>query len=177
MKETVKQHKNLYDESRELNSKLLTVFKAAQDDLLKLTWEDVLIFPHQHAQNNIENLTSAIDALNNGDINAALDEYLWQVDNNWYAYDWDREVYDYFTDYVLEQPADRLMWGAGRVVGHVDLYDPINSLQAKAAQENADVSEEIAILQSALENQQQLLGTLVEDEVKAVQNIGEMLNQ
>ena len=32
----------------------------------------------------------------------ALDEYLLQVDNNWYAYDWDREVFDYFTDYVLE---------------------------------------------------------------------------
>ena len=48
----------LYDESRDLNTKLLTVFKVAQDDLLKLTWEDEPIFPHQHAQNNIENLVT-----------------------------------------------------------------------------------------------------------------------
>lgn len=147
----------LYDESRSLNTKLLDIYKVAQDELLKLTWEDVAIFPHEHAQNNVENLTLSIEALNNGEIGKALDEYLWMIDNNWYAYDWDREVYDYFTDYVLDQPADRLMWGAGRVVGHVDLFDPINSLIAKRDEPNADVSKEIEVLKLELENQQKLL--------------------
>ena len=65
-------------------------------------------------------------------LTAALDEYLYLVDNNWYAYDWSTETFHYFTDYVLEQPVDRLMWGAGRVQGHVDLFDIINSLQEKS---------------------------------------------
>ena len=69
------------------------------------------------------------------------------------------------------------MWGAGRVVGHVDLFDPINSLIAKREQANADVSEEIETLEQALENQKQLLDTLVEDEVTSIQTIGEMLNK
>ena len=76
----------LYDESRALNTKLLDVYKVAQDKLLKLTWEDEPIFPHQYAQNNIENLSLSIEALKNGEIDTALDEYLWKIDNNWYAY-------------------------------------------------------------------------------------------
>jgi Iap family predicted aminopeptidase len=167
----------LYDESRALNTKLLDVYKVAQDQLLKLTWEDELIFPHQHAQNNIENLSLSIEALKNGEIGTALDEYLWKIDNNWYTYDWEREVYDYFTDYVLDQPADRLMWGAGRVVGHVDLFDPINSLIAKRDQPNANVAEEVKTLEQALESQKQLLDTLVKEEVTSIQTIGEMLNK
>ena len=167
----------LYEESRALNAKLLEVFKLAQDELVKLTWEDAQIFPHVHAQTNIENLALAIEALNNGDINTALDEYLWGIDNNWYAYDWDRQVFDYFTDYVLDQPADRLMWGAGRVIGHEDLFDPINSLLEKSEQPNADVSAELNVLNTALENQKQLLQTLVNEEVKSVKAIGETLTK
>ena len=119
----------------------------------------------------------AIESLNNGDIATALDEYLWANDNNWYAYDWDRQVFDYYTNYVLDQPADRLMWGAGRIVGHEDLFDPINSLKEKSEQPNANISEELKILNTALENQIQLLQTLVNEEVASVQSISEMLTK
>ena len=90
---------------------------------------------------------------------------------------WEREVFDYFTNYVLAQPADRLMWGAGPVVGHVDLFDPINSLIAKREQPNSDVSEEVKTLEQDLESQKQLLDTLVKEEVTSIQTIGEMLNK
>ena len=165
----------LYGESRDLNAKLLATFKVAQDKLVKLTWEDAQIFPHEHAQTNVENLALALDALNNGDIATAVDEYLWLIDNNWYAYDWDRDVYNYMTDYVLNQPADRLLWGYGRVIGHVDLFDEINSLVAKYDVENADVSAEIKSLSAKLESQKQLLQTLVTEEIESVKAIGEEL--
>ena len=169
--------KKLYDESRDLNAKLLAAFKVAQDQLVKLTWEDAQIFPHEHAQINIENLTLAIEALNNGDVNTALDEYLWGIDNNWYAYDWDRDVFNYMTDYVLNQPADRLLWGYGRVVGHVDLFDVINSLGDKTETENADVSKELNTLNEALQSQQQLLQSLVTDEINGLKAVEEALTK
>ena len=165
----------LYDESRELNAKLLAAFKVAQDQLVKLTWEDAQIFPHEHAQTNINALTASIEALQSGDVATAVDEYLWLIDNNWYAFDFDREVYDYMTDYVLEQPADRLLWGYGRVVDHIDLYDEINDLVAKYDVENADVSKEIASLTAHLEDQKQLLQTLVNEEIESVKAVGEQL--
>lgn len=167
--------KKLYDESRELNSGLLAAFKYAEDKFTRLTWEDVLIFPHEHAQNNIDNLTLSIDALNQGDIATPLDEYLWAIDNNWYAYDFEKEVFDYFTDYVLEAPKEKLMWGEGRIVGHEDLFDTIKSLKEKRDQADADVSAEISTLNETLERQKELLKTTVSDETASVKELGEML--
>lgn len=137
----------LLAESRALNSAVLDAFLYAEDTFVRLTWEDVSIFPHEHSQNNLLALDGAIAALEAGDPVLALDEYLYAVDNNWYAYDWSRETFDHFTGYVLDQPADRLMWGAGRVQGHVDLFDVINAPQEKDA--GADCSAELQVLQDA----------------------------
>ena len=137
----------LLAESRTLNSAVLDAFLYAEDTFVRLTWEDVSIFPHEHSQNNLLALDGAIAALEAGDPALALDEYLYAVGNNWYAYDWSRETFDHFTSYVLDQPADRLMWGAGRVQGHVDLFDVINALQEKDA--GADCSAELQVLQDA----------------------------
>ena len=117
----------------------------------------------------------AIDALEKGDITTAIDEYLWAIDNNWYAYDFDKEVFDYFTDYVLEAPKEKLMWGEGRIVGHEDLFDTINSLIEKGEQDDADVSAELATLNEVLERQKVLLQTTTDEETIAVQELGKQL--
>ena len=169
--------KTLYDESRELNSGLLAAYKYAEDQFVRLTWEDEQIFPHQHAQANVENLTASIDALNEGDIVTPLDEHLSAIDNNWYAYAFDKETYNYFTDYVIKAPKEQLMWGAGRIVDHEDLFDTIQSLQAKKDQTDADVSEEIATLTAALDRQKVLLDKTVTDETTSVKKLGDMLTE
>ncbi|KXH78356.1 M28 family peptidase [Sporosarcina sp. HYO08] len=176
MKDDTETAKMLYKESRELNAGLLETFKFAQDHFVKLTWEDEPIFPHEHAQNNIEQLASSIDALKKGDIATPLDEHLWLIDNNWYTYDFDKETNQYFTDYVLKQPADRLLWGAGRIVGHEDLYDTTNALLEKRDQANPDLSAEIETLTKTLENQKQLLQTTIDEEYESVKTLSEMLN-
>ncbi|MCZ8535472.1 M28 family peptidase [Psychrobacillus psychrodurans] len=167
--------KKLYEDSRELNSGLLSAFKYAEDQFVRLTWEDDQIFPHEHAQNNITNLALAIDALNKGDITTAIDEYLWAIDNNWYAYDFEKEVFDYFTDYVLDAPKEKLMWGDGRIVGHENLFDPINALIEKSGQEDADISAELATLNEALERQKALLQKTTAEEILAVQELAKKL--
>ncbi|WP_222122587.1 M28 family peptidase [Bacillus sp. FJAT-22090] len=169
--------KKLYKESRELNSGLLAAFKYAEDQFVRLTWEDEPIFPHEHPQNNIQNLASSIDALNEGNIAAPLDEYLYAIDNNWYAYAFEKDVYNYFTNYVLEAPKEKLMWGAGRIVDHEDLFDTIHSLKEKREDANADVSTEIETLNSALERQKELLKTTVSDEISSIQELGKMLDE
>jgi len=165
----------LYEESRDLNSGLLAAFKHAEDQFVRLTWEDAQIFPHEHAQNNITNLILAIEALEKGDITTAVDEYLWAIDNNWYAYDFDKEVFNYFTNYVLEAPKEKLMWGEGRIVGHENLFDPINSLIEKSEQQDADISAELATLNEVLERQKLLLKTTTDEETEAVQELGKQL--
>lgn len=152
-----------------LNEQLLAAFKQAEDDFVRLTWEDVSIFPHEHSAGNIINLEAAITCLKNGQASEALDMYLWQIDNNWYAYDWSKNTYQYFTDYVLNQSADRLMWGAGRVQGHIDLFDVIRSLMVKGDQ--ADYTLEIETLERALQQEVQLLENQVALELQGLANL------
>lgn len=165
----------LLQESREINDAVLSAFKFAEDAFVRLTWEDVSIFPHEHSQNNLLALRGAVDALEQGDSVTAIDEYLYSVDNNWYAYDWSRETFDYFTDYVLNQSADRLMWGAGRVQGHEDLYDVIHSLLDKYGDAAADYTAELTRLNEAIDNQTAMLGEQVSHEVNALQTLSSQL--
>ena len=158
----------LLQQSREMNAAVLAAFKFAEDSFVRLTWEDVSIFPHEHSQNNLIALNAAVEALEAGDSAAAVDEYLYAVDNNWYAYDWSRETFDHFTNYVLNQSADRLMWGAGRVQGHEDLFDVIRSLLGKYGDTAADYTEELARLEAAVETQTAMLAQQVDHEVQSL---------
>ena len=158
----------LLQQSREMNAAVLAAFKFAEDAFVRLTWEDVSIFPHEHSQNNLIALNAAVEALEAGDSAAAVDEYLYAVDNNWYAYDWSRETFDHFTNYVLNQSADRLMWGAGRVQGHEDLFDVIRSLLGKYGDTAADYTEELARLEAAIETQTAMLAQQVDHEVQSL---------
>ena len=167
----------LLAEAREMNANVLAAFKFAEDSFVRLTWEDSSIFPHEHSQNNLLALEGAAEALKQGDSAAALDEYLYLVDNNWYAYDWSRETFEYFTDYVLNQSADRLMWGAGRVQGHEDLFDVICSLQEKYGDSSADYTAELARLDQAIETQRTMLNEQVEHEVSALEALTAQLMQ
>ena len=167
----------LLAEAREMNANVLAAFKFAEDSFVRLTWEDSSIFPHEHSQNNLLALEGAAEALKQGDSAAALDEYLYLVDNNWYAYDWSRETFEYFTDYVLNQSADRLMWGAGRVQGHEDLFDVIRSLQEKYGDSSADYTAEFARLDQAIETQRTMLNEQVEHEVSALEALTAQLMQ
>ena len=161
----------LLQQSRELNAAVLSAFRYAEDAFVRLTWEDVSIFPHEHSQNNLLALRSAIEALKAGDSAAAVDEYLWAVDNNWYAYDWSRETFDHFTNYVLYQSADRLMWGAGRVQGHEDLFDTIRSLLDKYGDTSGDYTAELARLEEAVENQTSMLAQQTAHELQSLQEL------
>ena len=157
----------------ELNTQLLQAFKLCEDYFVRLTWEDVSQFPHEHSANNLIQLQGALDALENGEVSTALDEYLWAVDNNWYAYDFSKETYNYFTDYVLYQNEDKLMWGNGRVQGHNDLYDLIHSLYEK--NDGDDVSPEISFLNDCIKNEYDLLQQQVDLECVGLDALSKML--
>ncbi len=158
-----------------LYADVLAAFKLAEDSFVRLTWEDVSLFPHQLPLNNLLALEPALAALEKGEAATALDEYLWQVDNNWYAYDWSYDTFRYFTDYVLKAEPDRLMWGAGRVTGHEDLFSTIRSLMAKADNAGADFSREIQAVDAARESQLALLEQLMTQETAALNQLTEAL--
>ncbi|MGX7109577.1 M28 family peptidase [Facklamia miroungae] len=171
----VDQADEIYADSRALNEKVLAAYRFIQDAFVRLTWEDEQKYPHELITNNLIALKASIQSLEKSEGQVALDESLYLVDNNWYAYDFSRETYDYFTNYVLDQSDDRLMWGAGRIVSHVDLFDTIASVKQKVINENPDYKEEITVLEKHVKDQEKLLKDVVEEEISQLQQLQALL--
>lgn len=167
----------IYQETRAINASLLAIFKEMQDDFTRLTWEDEAIFPHEKSQNNLMYALEAIKYLEAGDVATALDEYIISIDNNWYAYAFDQQVFEYFTNYVLDQSADRLMWGAGRVMGHEDLFDVVKSLLNKYDQESPETTKEITRLKQVVENQKTSLTKVIKEETTEVKQLTQAIKK
>lgn len=146
------------EQCREAENILLKVFKMAQDKYVRLTWEDAVVFPQEAAQNNLRYLKKAIRALKRKtpDAEAAF-EALYEIDNNAYAFQFSKQVYERFTDYVLDQNSDRLQWGRGRIVHHENLYDLVAQLMDKYHQGAMDFANEIAELERVVERQKDYL--------------------
>ena len=146
------------EQCREAENILLKVFKMAQDKYVRLTWEDAVVFPQEAAQNNLRYLKKAIRALKRKipDAEAAF-EALYEIDNNAYAFQFSKQVYERFTDYVLDQNSDRLQWGRGRIVHHENLYDLVAQLMDKYHQGATDFANEIAELEKVEKRQKAYL--------------------
>lgn len=146
-------NKRLYHKKYEkLSQELLKIFRKTQDYFVRLNWNDEVIFPQEAVQNNLRELKKAMDALEKREIEKALDA-LYGVDNNCYAFLFDEEVYYYFTEYILHQPQERLMWGAGRIMHHENLYGMVQRLRKKQKEEKPVLDEEIRRLGAAMRRQ------------------------
>lgn len=136
LSEQVRRFNSIPEEKRDwkkadaITEKLLGVFRKSQDYLVRLDWDDNVIFPQQAVQNNLYALKEAMGYLEKGEIAPALESF-YSIDNNCYAFQFEREVFYHFTEYIMKQSPDRLMWGKGRIIHHENLYDLVESLKEK----------------------------------------------
>ncbi len=152
----------LFAENREREKQLLVKFKQEQDHFVRIDWYGEVFFPHEILWKNIGLLQDSVNALEQSDVDKAL-EKIYQVDNNAYAFMFDEYVYRHFTDYVFNQPKDRLKWGYGRLLGHEDLYHVVKCLLKKRKGADTDYREELHYLKECYHKQtRRLLGALKE---------------
>ena len=152
----------LFVENREREKQLLAKFKQEQDHFVRIDWYGEVFFPHEILWKNIGLLQDAINALEQSDVDNAL-EKIYQVDNNAYAFMFDEYVYRHFTDYVFNQPKERLKWGYGRLLEHEDLYHVVKCLLKKRKGVDTDYREELHYLKECYHKQtRRLSGTLKE---------------
>ena len=88
-------------------------------------------------------------------LSAALRK-LYEIDSNRYAFLFEEEVYRHFTSYALDQSADRLKWGTGRIIGFENFFPVVTGLLEKEKMGCSDFTEEIAQLEAAYERQSDL---------------------
>ena len=152
----------LFAENREREKQLLAKFKQEQDHFVRIDWYGEVFFPHEILWKNIGLLQDTIHALEQSDVDKAL-EKIYQVDNNAYAFMFDEYVYRHFTDYVFNQPKERLKWGYGRLLEHEDLYHVVKCLLKKRKEADTDYREELHYLKECHKKQtRRLCDTLKE---------------
>lgn len=136
--------------------KQLEKFKKEQDTFVRIDWYGNVLYPQEIYLKNIRLLEQSILELKKGEASEALGK-LYQVDNHAYAFMFDEEVYNHFTDYVFHQPKERLKWGYGRILEHEKLYRLVRGLLEKEKRGKTDFKEEIQKLESVCEKQYQCL--------------------
>ena len=134
---------------------LLAAFLKEQDTFVRIDWHGNVLFPHTILQDHLQLLSGALNNLRESRISAALRK-LYQVDNNAYAFSFDQEVYEHFTENALHQSKERLKWGYGRIVGHEDLYTIVSGLLQKEKTGDMDCKPEISLLEEAVKRQADL---------------------
>ena len=163
-----------WEKADTITKQLLTVFKKAQDYFVRLDWEDGVIFPQQAVQNNLYALEKAKNALELGKMEEALSAF-YSIDNNCYAFQFEKEVFYHFTEYIMKQQPERLMWGKGRILHHENLYELVSRLKNKKSGESLE--KEKQMLEEAWERQSIYYREDIEYLIHAVTKFLEMLKE
>lgn len=163
----------LFEQTRKIEKTLLALFKMEQDAFVRIDWYGNVLYPHELLQKKQKLIQGALRNLSEGRLSSALRK-LYQVDNNAYAFMFEEAVYRHFTEYVYQQPRERLKWGYGRLMQHEDLYELVKSLLKKQEEEAAgeqDYQEEMAALKSVLAKEEQWTTQALESMRQSVQKM------
>lgn len=164
-------------EGKALTEKNLAAFEFAQKDLLGLMYERPIV-PHVAPQENIRLSKEIIAYLEEGNVNSAVDETAWQVNNvlEWYAMYFSPEVID-IQDNMLWSDAnkDNLYWGTNKGFVKADVEEATRSLFARYDEVNGDFSKEIAIYKTSIEEQAKVYAQKVTSETQAINELTGML--
>lgn len=166
-------YRNRYQKRSE---QLLHIYQKTQDYFTRLDWEDEVKFPQEAVKRNIMELQCALENLKAGNIKETL-EHIYRVDNNCFAFLFDDEVYYHFTEYILHQPKERLMWGAGRIWHHENLYGIVQRLRNKMQEENPKLNEEIRRLEAAIYRQKNCYEDDIRYMIRSVEKIQNMIGE
>lgn len=161
------QREQLYQNLRQTETELLKKFKTEQDAFVRIDWYGNVFYPHEILLRNIHLLEGARQNLEEGELSVALRK-LYDVDNNAYAFMFDKEVYKHFTDYVYHQPKERLKWGYRRLMQHENLYDLVKQLMKKEEAGEKDYRAEVAAIEKVIEKQYKMAEVTLEEIYRTV---------
>lgn len=135
-----------------VNQETLAVYDLFQRELDRVTSGGALIYigSLKHME-TIAFMTGAVEYLQNGCAKEALEECLIMVDICEKSLYFSEKIIDELQKQIAgEEYADRRSWASGKETSCLALYDLMNRLKAKAAQEASEFDEEIELLYEAI---------------------------
>jgi hypothetical protein len=164
-------------QGKELTDQELKAFKFAQKSLINLMYERPVV-PHEAPIENITLSRSTIDALKEGDVVTAADEYAWKINNvlEWYNMYFSPEVMDILDKAFTEEGnPGNLYWGTGIGFTQADVEDATRSIMARYDEKDGNYDKEIAVYKSAIKDQLKLVKSLSNQEIKDITSLTDML--
>ena len=86
-------------------------------------------------------------------------------------------MYRYFTEYVLEQPQERLQWGAGRIIHHENMFQLVQGLKRRLNVKDADLSREYDYLKQVEANQKACYQDDIRYLIHEIENLIQMIEK
>lgn len=160
-------------EVKKFNQEVGALFKKMTLELYGINWYEEFDFAHVRYMNNVKLLEGAISKLQNGNIEAAINEDLRNVDLTWYMCHFDKETCDYLRNQVLKPSA--VTWGTGLVETEAGLWDVVRALMKKKNCGNVELSDEIVVLKEKLEEQKLLLDKKIDKIIISLEQIIEKM--
>ena len=178
--EQVRRFNSLPEEKRDwkkadaITEKLLGVFRKSQDYLVRLDWDDNVIFPQQAVQNNLYALKKAMGYLVKKErSHLRWRPFLQYLTTTVMPFSLSGKSFITFTEYILKQSPDRLMWGKGRIIHHENLYDLVESLKEKKPGDSLEAEKQS--LKEAWERQKRYYADDIEYLIRAVEKLRNLI--
>ena len=133
------------------------------------------VVPHEASQINIEQMNTIIGLLEEGDINTAVDEYVWQVNKvvEWYSWYFSPEVLA-IQDECLWGDEEKMYWGTNTSFVKADVYDASVGLFNKY-DTTEDTSAEQQIYKDAIAQQAEVMVEYANQEIVDLQTLADKL--
>ena len=161
-------------EGKALTKTNLEAFKFVSETLVSTMYEKPVV-PHEASQINIETMDTIICLLEEGDINTAVDKYVWTVNNviEWYSWYFSPEVLA-IQDECLWGDDEKMYWGTDTSFVKADVYDASVGLFNKYGT-TEDTSAEQQIYKNAIEQQAEVMVEYANREIADLQTLADKL--
>lgn len=167
----------LEKEAPEQNKELFAMYKKFQKSFTRLDHAGDVVAPHEAYQNNVFALEKAVSALEEKDIETAI-ENLRSVDSNDLATDFSRKTYN---QTVAQKTGsigtEKMAWGTDMIdKPNQNLYKVITNLVEKEGEKTPSLEYEKEAVKDALYEQQEYLEEMLKKEEKSCRDMKGCIN-
>lgn len=156
------------------NRALFGVYRDVRAGLYAWDWNGAVVFPCEQAQGNLAALDEAIAGLEANEADRVYDDVLYQVDYNWYAYEFSRECFE--AQLVRVRDNAEGTWGEGLIRRPCEnLFDVVAFLGENYGQQGVDYTDALARLAEARANQQAYLDELAAETAERLTALAEQM--
>lgn len=161
--------KRTFRSAEKTNEIILRVYKSLQETIDKIAPLDFIIVGHQKYTDNIMLFQNGIELLKSGNVKAALDDCILNIDLARSSYSFSKVVVQHISDQVVSPKyKSHRTWAQGKELSCLTLYEVVESLKSKYDTTGEDYTLEIKMLEFEMATEINLLSDVLNNEIEGI---------